>query len=121
MTVTYKEYPEHKLVEIGVDGKVTSEAFDHVADKMETFIALHGKVKIIEIITDFDGFDWDVIGKGIKFDFEHLKDFSHCAVVTDSGWIGPFTRMLSPLFTIQIKTFPMSDIELARAWIKTAT
>lgn len=120
MSATYKEYPEKKLVEIGVHGKITNEDFDRIAGQMHDFIKEHGKVKILEVISDFDGFDWEVLGKGIKFDIEHLKDFSHCAVVTDSGWIGPFTRMISPFFHVQIKTFSMDDLQEAEDWITNA-
>ena len=117
MTTTYQEYPQQKLVELHVDGKVTEADFDDVAARLEAFIARHGKIKLIEIIENFDGFELAAASKGVRFDIEHLRDFSHCAVVTDSGWIGPFTRLLAPFFSIRIRTFRLAEIERARAWL----
>ena len=86
MTVEYKEHPALQMVEIVVDGKVTTAEFEDIAPKMEKFIEEHGKIKIIEIIKNYDGFEWGMIGEGIRFDMKHLKDFSHCAVVCGEGW-----------------------------------
>jgi len=117
MSVKYIEHPKLKMVELIVDGKITEKAFDEIFPQMEDFIKKHGKIKIIEIIKRIDGFEFGVMGKGINFDYNHLKDFSHCAVVTDSGWIGPFTRMLSPFFDIKIKVFKASEESEAREWL----
>ena len=48
---------------------------------------------------------------------EHLKDFSHAAIVTDSGWIGPFTRLIAAFFSVQIRVFGVSEKEKARKWL----
>lgn len=120
MTCEYKEYADLKTVEIMMDGKLTEEDFDRVAEQIEAFIKTHGKIKIIEIIRNFGGFEWAAFTKGFKFDMEHMKDFSHCAVVTDEGWIGPFSRMLAPFFSIGIKTFKLEEEQQARDWLKSA-
>lgn len=118
MGVIYKEHPEEKMVEIEVDGKVTSEDFDSIAPSVESFIAQHGKIKLLEIIRDFSGFELSVLAKGIKFDVKHMKDFSHCAVVSESGWVGPFTRMAAPFFDIEIKNFSIDQEPAAREWLR---
>ena len=120
MTCTYIEHPDAKMIEIIVDGKVTEADFDQLSSQIKSFIGTHGKIKILEIVRDFGGFDWAALTKGIKFDMEHLKDFTHCAVVTDEGWIGPMTRMLSPFFSIQIRTFSMDQEGDARLWLEGA-
>ncbi|MEO0413134.1 MAG: STAS/SEC14 domain-containing protein [Pseudomonadota bacterium] len=117
MACTYKEHPDTKIAEIIVDGDVTEEEFDAIAPKLEAFIQAHGRIKILEVIKNFTGFDWTMIPKGIAFDFEHLKDFSHCAVVTDSGWIGPFTRAAAPFFSVQIRTFSLAQQDMAWQWL----
>jgi hypothetical protein len=113
MTTEYKEYPDQKMVEVLVDGKVTKAEFDSISSQMESFIQQHGAVKIIEIVKDFSGFELSMLGEAIKFDMKHLKDFSHCAVVTDQGWIGPFARLLSPFFNIQLRMFKMDEQQQA--------
>ena len=120
MATTYNEDDALGLVELRVDGKVTEAEFDAIAGRLEVFIERHGTIRLLEIIEDFGGFEFAAMGKGIKFDIEHLRDLSHCAVVTDSGWIGPFTRLLAPFFSIQIKVFRMAELERAREWLSEA-
>ncbi|WP_198013451.1 STAS/SEC14 domain-containing protein [Thalassoporum mexicanum] len=108
------------MVEVLVDGKVTNADINSILPQMEKFIAQQGTVKMIEIVKDFSGFELSMLGKAIKFDIDHLKDFSHCAVVTDSGWIGPFARAISPFLNIQLKMFKMEQKQEALDWLKAA-
>ena len=120
MTCVYKDDPAARMVEITVDGRVTEADFDEIAARLASFIADHGPIRILEIVKSFDGFDLATIPKGVMFDIRHLKDFTHCAVVTDNGWIGPFTRAMSPFFSIDIRVFPLAEEAAARAWLKSA-
>lgn len=119
MTTKYQEFPDLQTVEITVNGRVTKKDFDKIAPKMEKFIEEHGTIKILEVIDDFSGFDLSVITDGIRFDLKHLKNFSHCALVCNDGWMGPFTRTLAPFFSIDIRTFKMDQLDEARAWLAT--
>ena len=107
MSCEYKEHPEQALVELIVEGRVTEADFDAITGRLAEFIARHGKIKVLEIVKSFDGVDLAAIPKGVMFDIRHLSDFSHCAVVTDSGWIGPFTRAMAPFFSVDIRVFPL--------------
>ncbi|MGE0754418.1 MAG: STAS/SEC14 domain-containing protein [Alphaproteobacteria bacterium] len=120
MACEYREFADDKIVEIVVDGKVTEADLHRITEGMERFIEAHGRIKILEIIHSFSGVELSILGKGIQFDMKHMKDFSHCAVVTDSGWIGPFTRMLAPFFSIEIRTFRLDEKEKALIWLKQA-
>ncbi|MGN7438645.1 MAG: STAS/SEC14 domain-containing protein [Alcanivorax sp.] len=120
MTTQYIEHPAIKTIEIVVDGKVTKEEFHEISPKMEAFIEEHGKIKIIEIIKNFAGFDIAVLGEGLMFDMKHLKNFSHCAVICDGGWVGPFTRTIAPFFSVDIRTFAPHEEDVARMWLANA-
>lgn len=118
MATEYVEYPEDKTVEIQVEGRVSASDFENIASRMEAFIQQHGKVKIIEVVQDFDGFDMSILKDAINFDRKHLKDFTHCAVVSDSGWIGPFARFMSRFLDMELRVFRMSELESARQWLR---
>ena len=45
-------------------------------------------------------------------------DFSHCAVVTDKGWIGPITRLASSVFDVEIKVFTIKNKDEALNWLE---
>ena len=120
MSCAYKEDKEHRLIELTVDGRVSEADFDEIAARLAAFIGDHGQVKILEIVKSFNGMDLAAIPKGVMFDLRHMKDFSHCAVVTDSGWIGPFTRAMAPFFSVDIRVFGLDEEEAARDWLKAA-
>ena len=114
----YRENPEHGIVEITIDTKITQEDFDRVARQMEAFIEAHGKVKILEEIRHLSGFDASVLWSGLKFDMKHLKDYSHCAVVSDKGWVGPVAKAAGAMISCKVRVFPLDQIEQARQWLR---
>ena len=120
MACYYQEDRANRLVELTVDGRVTEDDFDEIAARLAGFIADYGPIKLLEIIKSFDGMELAAMPKGVMFDIRHLKDFSHCAVVNDSGWIGPFTRAASPFFTIEIRVFGRDEEDEAREWLISA-
>ncbi|MCC6599019.1 MAG: STAS/SEC14 domain-containing protein [Alphaproteobacteria bacterium] len=120
MTTTYKEIPEEKTIELIVEGMVTKEDFERISGKIEIFIATHGRIKILEDIRKFTGFDPSILWEGMKFDIKHMKNFSHCAVISDMGWVGPFAKMAGAFISCEVRTFAQDEIEQARQWLKSA-
>ena len=55
--LSYVEHDNAQAVEIHIGGKVSTEEFNRVADKLEAFIARHGQVRVLEQISDFEGMD----------------------------------------------------------------
>jgi len=93
MTTSYKEYPDTKIVEIHVDGEVTREEFDTILADMNDFILRFGTIKLLESVATFKvGMDASMVWDGMMFDFKNLRHISHCAVVSDIGWISPLSR-----------------------------
>lgn len=119
MTLLYKEYPEAKTVEIHVDGKVSHEEFDTVIADMDAFIQTHGTVKLLESVASFKvGMDVSMFWEGLKFDMKNIRHISHCAVVSDIGWISPLSKAAGAFMSTKLRTFNMDDIGAARVWLK---
>ncbi|TFH08974.1 MAG: STAS/SEC14 domain-containing protein [Nitrosomonadales bacterium] len=118
MTTMYKEIPEQKTVEFIIYGKVTKEDFDQISEKLHKFIEAHGTIKLIEVIQSFEGFDPSVIWDGIKFDIQHLRFISHCAVVSDNGWISPISKAAGAFISTKLRTFSLVQLDEARQWLK---
>lgn len=118
MSCIYTEDPELPVAELRVLGRVTQHDMDEILPKMEAFIARHGKVRIVEVIEKFEGFDPTTMLDGIKFDINHLCDVTHAAVVSDIGWIGMLTRATAMIMPVTVRMFPMSELEAARAWAR---
>lgn len=121
MTTTYREYPEHKIAELVIDGKVTHEEFNNIAIQLEGFIEKQGDIKLLEEIRTLKGFDASMVWEGIKFDIKnlkHIRHISHCAVVSDIGWLSPISKAAGAFISCKIRTFTLDQINEARAWLQ---
>lgn len=118
MSCIYTEDPELPVAELHVLGRVTQHDMDEILPKLEAFIAKHGKIRIVEVIEKFEGFDPTTMLEGMRFDINHLTDVTHAAVVSDIGWIGMVTRASAMLMPITVRMFPMSELEAAREWAR---
>ena len=118
MTLDYTEFPDDKVVEVRLDGRITRTEYDGCIDKLQDFIDTHGTVKRVEIIASFTGFDPSTIWEGIKFDFRNITHISHVAVVSDIGWISPASKAAGALVSTQLRRFGMDHLEEARTWVR---
>ncbi len=116
MSCIYTEHDSAPVAEIRVISRVTQNDMSKIIPQLEAFIKKHGKVRLVEIIEDFEGFDPSTILEGIRFDIQHMKDISHVAVVSDKGWIGMMTAVAGRVLPVTLRVFSMAEVEAARAW-----
>ncbi len=117
MTASYRTIPETKTFELTVSGKITPEDFDALSGPLDAFVKEHDKIKLLEIIEDFQGFDPTMLWKGIKYDIRILPHITHCAVVSDMGWLSPITKAAGAFIGTKLRTFDLAEVEAARAWL----
>ena len=120
MPVTYSEDPATRSIELGVSGRVTQEDWDRVVPRFEAFMEAHGTIRLIEIVESLEGFDRGLIWQGIRFDMKAIPRISHCAVVTDFGWMSPIVKAAGAVMPMQLRTFPLAEVEAARVWLREA-
>ena len=118
MAIKYHEHATQPVFEIEVAGKITQADMDSVLPRLEAFLQRHGKVRMVEVIPTFEGFELSTIWEGIKFDVAHIRDIDRVAVVTDVGWIGGVTRALCRVSPLEIRVFDTAELEAARAWVE---
>jgi len=116
--LSYQEIPGTNIAELVVDGKVTRQDFEDIAGRMEKLIEEHGRVRLLEEIRSFGGFELSVLWDDMKFAFGHLKDFERVAVVTDKGWIKNWSKFGNIFIKADVRVFEPSQIEDARAWLR---
>lgn len=117
MPVIYAEIPETNICEIEVSGHVTRVEYDEVVGRLQDFIDARGEIRLIEIVRDLKGFDPSVIWPGIKFDLRNIPRITHCAVVTDIGWMGPVSKAAGSIMSTRLRTFDTAQLDDAREWI----
>ena len=113
----YREDGNSGVVEIEVEGRISREEFDHVAARLEAFIASHGKVRLLEVIRDFEGIDARAFWDDLKFSLRHLNDFSRCAIVTRAKWIRAWSNVVGSIYHCELAHFEPHQIDEARAWL----
>jgi len=117
MAVTYKMHPEAGIFELTVTGKIADADFDALTGPLDAFVKTHGKIKLLEIIKDFQGFDPMLMWRGAKYDLHILPKITHCAVVSDMGWISPLAKAAGAFVSTRLRTFDLSEEEAAREWL----
>ncbi len=115
--LSYKEMDNLASVEIEISDRVTAEEFEATAKKLEAFIARHGRVQVLEIFHDFEGMDAGAFWSDFKFSLRHLKDFSRCAIVSDTKWFSPLSALAEPFIDCEVAYFQPEDLEAARNWL----
>ena len=115
--LSYKEYDNAQAVEIVLKGRVSTEEFDTIANKLEAFIKRHGHVRVLEIIEDFEGMDALAFWHDVKFSLRHLHDFSRLAVVTNPDVHHLWSALVAPFMRCEVEHFPPRDGEAARDWL----
>lgn len=115
--LSYREDAELGIAEITIEGRITRQEFERVAERLEALIARHGKVRVLEHIKTFEGMDAAAFWEDIAFSLRHLNDFSRCAVVTDKHWVNLWSELLRPFTRCEVMHFEPHELEAARAWL----
>jgi hypothetical protein len=115
--LSYKEYDNAQAVEIVLRGRVSTEEFDRIATKMEAFISRHGKIRVLEVIEDFEGMDAAAFWHDVKFSLRHLQDFSRLAIVTNPDVHHLWSSLVAPFMSCEVEHFPPEDVVAARDWL----
>jgi SpoIIAA-like len=115
--LSYNEMDNLAAVEIVITDRVSTAEFDRIANKLESFIARHGRVRVLEIIKDFEGMDVHAFWHDLKFSLRHLGDFSRCAIVTDAKWLALWSAIVAPFLDCEVCYFRPDEVEEARDWL----
>ena len=115
-----QEIPETNVLEFTIDGNITEEEFDDLVGIMNQIIEEYGDIRVLKVIRslgDFPTIPVSRIWDDLKFGFEHFRDVSRAAIVSDHQWIEKMTNMMNPLFKAEIKHFSEDEIDAARKWL----
>ncbi len=115
--LSYKEYDNAQAVEIVLEGRISTEEFEALAKRLEAFIARHGRIRVLEIVRDFEGMDASALWEDIKFSLRHLKDFSRCAIVANPNTRHLWSSLVAPFMSCDVEHFPPGEEDAARDWL----
>lgn len=101
-----------------VSGKVNDADYDTLLPKLDAAIEAHGKINMVVVLEDFDGWaELDAAKADFKFGRQQYRSVERCAFVSDKEWhkwvvklMDPFTRRTDEEY------FEPSQIEEAWEW-----
>lgn len=111
-------FPDNVIAVI-CQGHVTRADYETVLiPRVEQALEQYEKVRLYyQIDTDFSGFDPGAMWADTKVGMAHLHRWERMAVVTDVDWIKNAMKYFGFLFPVEMKTFPIAEIPMARDWI----
>ncbi|HEX7784277.1 MAG TPA: STAS/SEC14 domain-containing protein [Sphingobium sp.] len=105
------------IFEMEVDGSIDAESYRAVVRDMEAAIETHGQISLLETITSIGWISPEIWLEDLFWSSRHMGSFSRVALVTDTGWLASLAATAALAFPVKLKTFALSDIAEARAWL----
>ncbi len=115
--IDYREVPESNVAEIVIDGPVSKQDYDEVCDRLVALIERRGSIRLLEDIREIGHIDLSIIPADIAFAFHHLKEISHCAIVSEEEWLDWLAKALDPLLSCKVRYFKRQELQAARDWL----
>ena len=100
-------------------GRVTRQDYEAVLiPRVEETAKKHSKIRCYyEIGADFSGMEPGAVWEDFRVGVEYWTRWERVAVVTDVTWIAHVVSAFRFLMPGQIRVFPTSEKETARAWV----
>jgi hypothetical protein len=79
--------------------------------------AASGDLRIVIVISDFDGLTGGALWQDLKMGIEHMRGWKRIALVTDIDWMIHMTSMFGWMTPGEVKHFPVAERDAAISWV----
>lgn len=118
MPIAIKEYDDGRTLEVTARGKLEKEDYQEFLPLFEERLKEHGRIGILFVMKDFDGFDMWALWEDIKFEWNHYDDIARLAMVGDSDWKEWMAKFCKPFLKSEIDDFRSDQLNEARDWVR---
>jgi hypothetical protein len=87
--------------------------FERIASRDQDTVPM-----VIELASDFSGWDLSGIWRDLKFDARHKDSFGRIAFIGDSKWEEWGTKLSDLFFRAEMKFFAPSERDTAESWAR---
>lgn len=106
---------ENGYTKIEVEGKLRHKDYiDTLIPKFEE-LASKGKLKVLVVMSSFEGIELKAMLDDFKTALKHRKDFEKVAVITDKNWMKVGLNIFKTIVSGEVETF--QDEKSAMIWM----
>jgi hypothetical protein len=98
-------------------GKLHAEDYRDVLLPAVEAAAAQGELRVLLVITEFDGLTGGGLWQDLKMGVEHLRGWRRIALVTDIEWMTHLTAMFGWMTPGEVRHFRLSERDAATAWV----
>jgi len=100
-------------------GKIESSDYETVLDPaVKSAAANSDNLRFLYLLgEDFDGYSAGAMWQDTKVGLDYWSKWERIAVVTDHGAYGDGVKIFGWMVPGEIKVFPTSDLDAAKAWV----
>lgn len=113
-----KDLPQH-VVGVRAVGQVNKDDYEQtLVPAIEKAAREYGEINFLMLLeTDITNFTYGAWMQDAKISLKHFAKWNKIAIVTDQKVIEKMSHLFSFVSPAEAKGFPVSDVELAKAWV----
>jgi hypothetical protein len=113
------ETDRHDVCGFKVCGYITVADIENLYGLLEGAYAAHGRINVIVIIEDYEGFEWNAVWREqtILRKTKAARRIRKYAVVGGPAWVRNAMRFFRPFLSIEMKHFTIGEAEAAWEWV----
>ena len=106
-----------KVLAFRMSGKLHDEDYKRFVPLVDSAIAAQGKVRLLALFENFQGWDLQALWDDIKFATTHCTKIERIALVGDKKWEQWMAKVCKPFTMAKIRYFDASEIDAAWKWL----
>ena len=107
-----------KILGFQMSGKLHDEDYKTFGPVVEAAVAANGKVRLLALFRDFQGWDIHALWDDIKFSTKHCLDIERIALVGEKTWEKWMAKVCKPFTMAKIRYFDAAQVTAAWAWLR---
>ncbi len=116
MSIHIQKHSDGRLIEVTIDGKLTETDYDQFIPLTEQLMQKFGKISMVIVLKEFEGWDISALWDDLKFDYKHFGDIQRVAVVGEGAWDRILSALSRPFTGGEVQFFDKNEIAAARQW-----
>ncbi|MDQ8203586.1 STAS/SEC14 domain-containing protein [Pelagicoccus sp. SDUM812003] len=119
--VSVRKEANGKILLVSISGKLERADYEIFVPEIDEEVKRHGQVRLL---LDFAGFQGMTVGaffEDVKFAITHYHAITRIAMVGDKKWERVMASLCKPFTKAQIYFYDLSDMDLAKAWLREGT